>query len=102
MVGSTLGVYIFGLIFVSARTNKRHHHHRIDKQVSTCQLILTTWVLLEYKVSVNIKVCVVFRVSGFWFSQQVGVNLQVPGDSDNGYPINRIRSHNGMILSLTD
>jgi hypothetical protein len=26
MVGSTLGVYIFGLIFVSARTNKRHHH----------------------------------------------------------------------------
>jgi hypothetical protein len=27
MVGSTLGVYNFGLIFVSARTNKRHHHH---------------------------------------------------------------------------
>jgi hypothetical protein len=27
MVGSTLGIYIFGLIFVSARTNKRHHHH---------------------------------------------------------------------------
>jgi hypothetical protein len=27
MVGSTLGVYSFGLIFVSARTNKRHHHH---------------------------------------------------------------------------
>ncbi len=26
MVGSTLGVYNFGLIFVSARTNKRHHH----------------------------------------------------------------------------
>ncbi len=26
MVGSTLGVYSFGLIFVSARTNKRHHH----------------------------------------------------------------------------
>ena len=26
MVGSTLGVYISGLIFVSARTNKRHHH----------------------------------------------------------------------------
>jgi hypothetical protein len=25
MVGSTLGVYSFGLIFVSARTNKRHH-----------------------------------------------------------------------------
>jgi hypothetical protein len=24
--GSTLGVYSFGLIFVSARTNKRHHH----------------------------------------------------------------------------
>jgi hypothetical protein len=24
MVGNTLGVYIFGLIFVSARTNKRH------------------------------------------------------------------------------
>jgi hypothetical protein len=23
-----LGVYSFGLIFVSARTNKRHHHHR--------------------------------------------------------------------------
>jgi hypothetical protein len=28
MVGSTLGVYSFGLIFVSARTNKRHHHQR--------------------------------------------------------------------------
>jgi hypothetical protein len=27
MVGSTLGVYSFGLIFVSARTNKKHHHH---------------------------------------------------------------------------
>jgi hypothetical protein len=26
MMGSTLGVYSFGLIFVSARTNKRHHH----------------------------------------------------------------------------
>jgi hypothetical protein len=26
MVGSTLGVYSFGLIFVSARTKKRHHH----------------------------------------------------------------------------
>ena len=26
MVGSTLGVYSFGLIFVSARTNKRHLH----------------------------------------------------------------------------
>jgi hypothetical protein len=26
MVGRTLGVYSFGLIFVSARTNKRHHH----------------------------------------------------------------------------
>jgi hypothetical protein len=29
MVGSTLGVYNFGLIFFSARTNKRHHHHHI-------------------------------------------------------------------------
>jgi hypothetical protein len=29
MVGSTLGVYSFGLIFVSARTNKRHHHQKI-------------------------------------------------------------------------
>ncbi len=29
MVGSTLGVYSFGLIFVSARTNKRHHHHLV-------------------------------------------------------------------------
>jgi hypothetical protein len=26
MVGGTLGVYRFGLIFVSAKTNKRHHH----------------------------------------------------------------------------
>jgi hypothetical protein len=26
MVGSTLGVYSFGLIFVFARTNKSHHH----------------------------------------------------------------------------
>jgi hypothetical protein len=29
MVGSTLGVYRFGLIFVSAKTNKRHHHHDV-------------------------------------------------------------------------
>ncbi len=66
MVGSTLGVYIFGLIFVSARTNKRHHHHRIDKQVSTFQLILTTWVLMEYKVqSISRSVlCLEFLVSG--------------------------------------
>jgi hypothetical protein len=28
--GSTLGVYSFGLIFVSARTNKRHHHQFLD------------------------------------------------------------------------
>jgi hypothetical protein len=28
MVGSTFGVYSFGLIFVSARTKKRHHHHQ--------------------------------------------------------------------------
>jgi hypothetical protein len=28
MVGSTFGVYSFALIFVSARTNKRHHHQR--------------------------------------------------------------------------
>jgi hypothetical protein len=27
MVESTLGVYSFGLIFVSARTNKENHHH---------------------------------------------------------------------------
>jgi len=27
MVGSTLGVYSFGLIFVSARTSKQQHHH---------------------------------------------------------------------------
>jgi hypothetical protein len=27
MVGSTFGEYSFGLIFVSARTNKRPHHH---------------------------------------------------------------------------
>jgi hypothetical protein len=30
VVGSTLGVYSVGLIFVSARTNKRHHHHRMN------------------------------------------------------------------------
>jgi hypothetical protein len=29
MVGSTLGVYSFALIFVSARTNKRHHQRRL-------------------------------------------------------------------------
>ena len=29
MVGRTLGVYSFGLIFVSARTNKTHHHLEI-------------------------------------------------------------------------
>jgi hypothetical protein len=28
MVGSTVGVYSFWLIFVSARTNKREYHHR--------------------------------------------------------------------------
>ena len=30
MVGSTLGVYSCGLIFVFARTNKRHHHQPHD------------------------------------------------------------------------
>jgi hypothetical protein len=30
MVGITLGVYNFGLIFVSARTNKRHHHTTVN------------------------------------------------------------------------
>jgi hypothetical protein len=41
MVGSTLGVYSFGLIFVSARTNKRHHHHllKIGGQVGTCMSV---------------------------------------------------------------
>jgi hypothetical protein len=34
MVGSTLGVYSFGLIFVSARTNKRHHHNPHGKKSS--------------------------------------------------------------------
>ena len=29
MVGSTLGVYRFGLIIVSARTNKRHRHQAL-------------------------------------------------------------------------
>jgi hypothetical protein len=29
MVGSTLGVCSFGLIFVSAKTNKRQHHHNL-------------------------------------------------------------------------
>jgi len=31
MVGSTLVVYIFGLIFVSAGKNKRHHHHHLHQ-----------------------------------------------------------------------
>jgi hypothetical protein len=33
MVGSTLGVYSFGLIFVSARTNKRLHHCQFVSQL---------------------------------------------------------------------
>ncbi len=33
MVGSMLGVYSFGLIFVSARTKKRHHHLLLDESV---------------------------------------------------------------------
>jgi hypothetical protein len=35
MVGSTLGVCSFGLIFVSARTNIRHHHHH--QAICTCR-----------------------------------------------------------------
>jgi hypothetical protein len=35
MVGSTLGVYDFGLIVVSARTNKRHHHQYKIRQCLT-------------------------------------------------------------------
>ena len=35
MVGSTLGVYDFGLIFVSVRTNKRHHHQSLHVHRST-------------------------------------------------------------------
>jgi hypothetical protein len=34
MVESTLGVYSFGLIFFSARTNKRHHHQGEVKSLS--------------------------------------------------------------------
>ena len=34
MVGSTLGVYSFGLIFVSTRTSKRHHHHLQETSLS--------------------------------------------------------------------
>jgi hypothetical protein len=34
MVGSTLGVYSFALIFVSARTNKRHHQHLLPLLLS--------------------------------------------------------------------
>jgi hypothetical protein len=33
MVGSTLGVDSFGLTFVSARTNKRHHHRGLDTHI---------------------------------------------------------------------
>jgi hypothetical protein len=29
VVGITLGAYRFGLISVSARTDKRHHHHQV-------------------------------------------------------------------------
>jgi hypothetical protein len=35
IMGSTLGVYSFGLIFVSAKTNKRHHHQ--------CQCAYVGW-----------------------------------------------------------
>jgi hypothetical protein len=59
MVGSTLGVYSFALIFVSARTNKRHHHHPLKgcippnevvrsppdsaMQPSECRVALESW-----------------------------------------------------------
>jgi hypothetical protein len=33
MVGSTLGVCSFGLIFVSARTNKKHHHQAVREDL---------------------------------------------------------------------
>jgi alpha-tubulin suppressor-like RCC1 family protein len=39
MVGSTLGVYRFGLIFVSARRNKRHNHHLKGSKIVT----VATW-----------------------------------------------------------
>jgi hypothetical protein len=39
MVGSTLGVYSFGLILVSARTNKRHHHQDAGLDLAECKLI---------------------------------------------------------------
>jgi hypothetical protein len=44
MVGSTLGVYSFGLIFVPARTNKRYHHHdlRPGRRSSSCMRL---WAL---------------------------------------------------------
>jgi hypothetical protein len=54
MVGSTLGVYSVALIFVSARTNKRHHHHRHGAiheakkrratQVITCSFPCGKWL----------------------------------------------------------
>jgi hypothetical protein len=34
MVGSTLGVYSFGLIFVSATTNRSHHHQYLKYSVT--------------------------------------------------------------------
>jgi hypothetical protein len=41
MVGSFLGVYIVGQIFVSARTNKRHHHLRLPRTASVATFTST-------------------------------------------------------------
>jgi hypothetical protein len=40
MVGSTLGVYSFALIFVSARTNKRHHHQVQAPAVGSLNILM--------------------------------------------------------------
>ena len=53
MVGSTLGVYSFGLIFVSARTNKRHHHHVRCRNIISqrwspfCEIVVRQQVIVK-------------------------------------------------------
>jgi hypothetical protein len=47
MIRSTLRVYSFGLIFVSARTNKRYHQQGFQEREREREMILILFVLAE-------------------------------------------------------
>ena len=66
MVGSTLGVYSFGLFFVSARTNKRHHHRGARTLVPG-----VTSPCLTYMLSCNFEAVVTNASAGLRYQHPI-------------------------------